>query len=283
MIRKILVFLFSLFLMFPLSSPVFATESKDTLPIIIDQADILYSTDEQMLNSKALELASDYDMDIVILTVDTLDGIDTQDYADAFFEQFYGEDGILFLLAMAEREWYISTAGEAIYALTDYGIQDVGECAVSYFSEGSYYDGFVAYLDALNIYLHAYQNGSTIDGYADYSGDYYHGDREEIVYRDSGLTGGSRLMIALAIGLVSAGITLWVMRLGMNSKRAQRSAEVYLKTGSYRLHTHADMFLYSNIHKVRRQQNNNSGSRGGGSSVHRSSGGRRHGGGGGKF
>ena len=51
--------------------------------------------------------------------------------------------------------------------------------------------------------------------------------------------------------------------------------------GSWKLTQHRDLFLYSNVSKVRKQDPpKNSG---GGSSVHRSTSGRSHGGGGGKF
>jgi uncharacterized protein len=69
----------------------------------------------------------------------------------------------------------------------------------------------------------------------------------------------------------------------MNTKLPQNSARNYLNQSSYQLHGHSDMFLYSNVTKVRRESSSSSGSGGGGSSTHRSSSGRSHGGGGGKF
>lgn len=250
---------------------------------VVDQANLLESTEETALNMAAAELSTEYKMDIAVLTLENLNGKTAQDYADNYYDANYSENGILFLLAMDEREWYITTYGNGVYALTDYGIQAVGEIVVGYFSDGYYYDGFCTYLDEVEDYLRAYANGTPIDGYADYSGDYYHGDREEVVYYEADVPQGTIFLIALGIGLVSAAVIVVIMRAAMNTKRPQRSAEVYLKSGSFHLYNHKDIFLYSNIKKVRRQQNNNSSGRGGGSSVHRSSSGRRHGGGGGKF
>lgn len=247
---------------------------------VIDHADLLTDTEEMALQETISDLRWIYEMDIVILTEQGLNGKRPQDHADDYYDfNGYAEDGLLFLLSMEERDWYISTCGGARYVLTDYGIQQVGEAVVPYLAEGSYFEAFELFLAALPKYFDAYVSGSPIDGYADYSGDYYHGDQEEILYYEEPFT--PSLFVALLIGVVAAAISVLVMRLSMNTRKPQRNASVYMKQHSYALTQHRDLFLYSNVSKVRRQQNNNSS--GGGSSVHRSSSGRSHGGGGGKF
>ena len=268
-----------------LSVLVLNVSAESNLPMVTDSAGLLSGEERIELEEKAQDLRAEYDMDVVILTVDSLGGKSAQDYADDYYDDNgygYGENysGILFLLAMEEREWYISTCGDAIYAVTDYGVEQLGETVVPFLSTGLYYEAFTTYLVLLQDYFDAYQDGRPIDGHADYSGDYYRGERDEVLYSDTGRTHAS-FPIALIIGLVAATVTILIMRASMNTKRPQRSAGVYLRSGSYHLRTHQDMFLYSRVHKVRRQQNNNSS--GGGSSVHRSSGGRSHGGGGGRF
>ena len=144
----------------------------------------------------------------------------------------------------------------------------------------SYGSGFQMFMEALPEYFEAYQNGTPLDGYADYSGDYYHGDQEEVVYYEEEFTPSVELSFLL--GLVVAGISVLIMRIGMNTKRPRRSAAGYMQENSFQMRQQQDLFLYSNVSKVRRQENKPSGS-GGGSSVHSSSSGRSHGGGGGKF
>lgn len=247
---------------------------------VIDHADLLTDAEEMTLQETISDLRWIYEMDIVILTEQSLNGNRPQDHADDYYDfNGYAEDGLLFLLSMEERDWYISTCGVARYALTDYGIQQVGETAVPYLAEGSYFEAFEVFLAALPEYFDAYLAGSSMDGYADYSGDYYHGDQEEILYYEEPFT--PSLFVAVLIGLVAAAISVLVMRLSMNTRKPQKNATVYMKQHSYALTQHRDLFLYSNVSKVRRQQNNNSS--GGGSSVHHSSSGRSHGGGGGKF
>ena len=259
--------------------------SASELPLVIDDAGLMSGEEVAALEEMAASLQKQYNMDFIVLTVDSMNGMYAQDYADNYYDsQGYSDDGVIFLLAMGEREWYISTCGDAIYALTDYGIQQLGETVVWYLSEGWYYDGFVTYLDSLPAYLNSYESGSPVDGYADDSGDYYHGDREEVVYYEQNTS--PNIFLSLLIGAGVAAAVVLSMRASMNTKRAQRGASGYLKANSFHLRSHQDLFLYSNVSRTPRPQNNGShpgGRPGGGSSVHRSSSGRRHGGGGGRF
>lgn len=277
MIRKTTAILLLLTVLLCLPLPVRA----QTLPLVVDEADLLTTEEISALEELSFNLTQQYDIQAVILIIDSLSGVSAQDYADHYYDTAgYQDDGVLFLLAMAEREWYISTCGSMIYALTDYGIQQIGEGAASYFGDGLWYDGFTHFLSSLPAYLDALEAGSPIDGFADYSGDYYHGDQEEVVYYEEEFTPWFGL--SLFCGIVVAGITVLIMRLCMNTKRAQRNASAYLADGSWNLTQQRDIFLYSTVTKNRKQENTSSHS-GGGSSVHRSSGGRSHGGGGGKF
>lgn len=280
--QKIFSFLICLILVVSLSVTASAAAN---LPMVVDSANLLSAEEHTALEEKTQSVRSEYEMDIVILTVNSLDGKRAQDFADDYYDTNgygYGEQysGILFLLAMDEREWYISTCGEAIYAVTDYGVQQLGETALWYLSDGEYYYAFEAYLDELSSYLEAYRQGSPMDGYADYSGDYSHGDQEAIVYYEEEYS--PSFFLSLVIGIIAASVTVLIMRASMNTRQKQHSASGYLKAGSFHLKKQQDMFLYSNVNKVRKQQNS-TGSSGGGSSVHHSSGGRRHGGGGGRF
>lgn len=262
-----------------------------SLSPVIDQAELLTAQQEESLTQKADALRDAYGMDFVIVTNHSLGRKTPEQYADDYFDDNgYGPDGVLFLLSMEQRDWYISTCGDGIYALTDYGIQQLGELAVGYLADGRYYDAFDAYLDALVPYLESFQKGAPIDGQADLSGDFYHGTQEKVVHYGSRTPSAwSRFLrglpMSMFIGLIAAGVTILILRSSMNTKRRQTAASAYMVDDSFHLRRHRDLFLYSNVSKVRRQQNTSSGSShsGGGSSVHHSSSGRSHGGGGGKF
>lgn len=280
--RKIVCLILCLML---LSSLCLTAGASSTQSYVIDNAELLSSEEGAALEEKIQSIRQEYAVDVVILTVDSLDGKTPQDYADDYYDyNGYADDGLLFLLSMEERDWYISTKGSAIYALTDYGIQQLGEGILSYLSAGDYYGGFDAFLNDLPTYLSAFRDGSPIDGYADTSGDYYHGDQEDVVYYDDSEYDSSpriHIWLSLAIGIVIAAITVIAMRASMNTKRPQRSAGDYLQESSYHLRTNQDMFLYSHMDRVRIKDDDDD--HGGGSSVHTSSSGSSHGGGGGKF
>lgn len=277
MFRKLTAFSFILVILCCLALPAGAA----TAPSIVDEAGLFHPEEIRSLEELSSAILERYDIHAVILTVNSMNGTSAQNYADDYYDNAgYGEDGVLFLLSMSEREWYISTSGNMIYALTDYSIQQLGEYAVSYFSDSLWYDGFYNYLTVLPSYLDAYFSGTPVDGYADYSRDYYHGEREEVIYY--GEDNSPSFGISLLCGIAAAGITLLIMRSSMNTKRSQRCASEYMAEGSWNLSQQRDIFLYSRVTKTRRQESS-SGSKGGGSSVHRSSGGRRHGGGGGRF
>lgn len=268
--RKTVRFLLCLVLCFSLSQQVCAAE----LPLVIDGAGLLTETEESSLETAARTLAELYQMDIVILTVDTLSGSPAYRYADDYYDQNgYANDGILFLLSMQEREWYISTCGKAISALSGHEMDLLSEEIIPYLSGGMYYDAFSQYLASLPGYMNMDPGNHPEPEYPEYQTQNDFGEQRT----------APNLFISLLIGVAAAAVVVLVMWASMNTKRRQRSAGDYLKPGTFHLRTHRDVFLYSNISKTRRQENNSHSGGHHGSSVHRSTGGRSHGGRGGKF
>lgn len=264
-------------------------------PKIVDKADLLTPQEELELENRANELVDTYHMDVVIVTVWSLEGKTPTQYADDYFDyNGYGIgdnfSGVLFLLAMENREWAISTCGDTIYALTDYGIQLVFDEAAWYLSEDLYYYGFDAYLTALEPFFQAYANGAPLDGFTD---DYQEPeDWDDVVFYPDYVVetepaySFSSFLVALLIGAAVGGIALLIMRSGMNTAKAQSGAQSYLKQGTYHLYRQQDIFLYSHVSKIRRSESSSSSGgshRGGGSSVHLGSSGRSHGGRSGRF
>ena len=258
--RKMICILICLLLASWMALPVSAGSS---LPRIVDNADLLTGQEEQLLEDAALEFAEMYSLDAVILTVDSLDGKDIADFADDFYDyNGYGvgtdHSGLILVVAMAERELYISTCGDAINRLNDRELDEIIGSVSGELSNGNYYDAFQLFF-----------------GFTILSVDY---DSGQIQYEEDT---GVNWLLSILIGAVAAGITLLVMTGIMNTKHSQHSAGSYVKTGSYDLKNRQDIYLYSKVSKVKREQN--SGSHGGGTSVHRSSSGRSHGGRGGRF
>ena len=283
--KKLSVFLILLCLVFSLAAPVWAIGSP-----VVDLADLLTEDEEAYLEEKAKDITSEYSMDVVILTVGSTYGKNIRDFADDFYdENGYGigsdYSGVLFMLAMDTREWYISTCGDGIYAVTDYGVQELFSSVAGLLSYDDYYSAFDRYLDELTLYYAAFVQGDPMDGYIggydgpgtyepDYSGDI-------IYYEKPPRSTGSILFVSLLIGVIVGGITLLIMRCGMKTAKRQNGAAHYLKN-DVRITKAHHHYLYSRTTRTAKSEYKGGGS-GGGSHVHSSSGGRSHGGGGGRF
>ena len=223
---------------------------------VIDNANILEYDEIAALEEQIATTSDILGIDIVILTVGSLDGRSAGNYADSYYDsQGYGSDsegsGILFLLAMEEREWYISTCGKALSIFPNRTVDEMGDAVLPWLSAGDYYIAFSIWLNEL-------------PGYAVYRTD------------PGGSTGriaSVNIWISLLIGLVAALITVLIMRGSMNTARKQSGAGEYIRQDSYHLTVRQDIFLFSNITKTPKPKNNTSSS----------SGGRSHGGGGGRF
>lgn len=267
--RKILCLLLALFLFTALCVPAFAETSA---PKVIDEAGLLSESQRSALENRAEALAHTYSMDVVILTNDSLGGKTSEAFADDYFDyNGYGigpnYSGILLLVSMGQRDWAISTSGDAIYAVTDYGNELLQDAMLSDLSAGNYYDAFDGYLSELEYLFQRYSEGSPVD--------VAHGSAQR-----NRLTMG-KVLLCIGIAAAISGIATFVMIKGMNTATRNDQAGAYLKKNSFHLTTSRDMFLYSTMTKTRRQES--SGSSGGGSSTHHSSSGRSHGGSHGKF
>lgn len=241
--KKTFSLIIVLLLIFLIVPPVFSAGYY-----VHDHAGLLHSSEIQALEDTCVSFRNDQGMELAYVTVTSLGGWSVRDYADHYFEEHFGSDGILFLIAMDEREWYISTSGTAIQALSDRDLAEIENEIIPYLSSGHFYDAFYQLQDILPDYLSA--DSST----------------------------GINILLSLLAGAGIAGITILIMRSSMNTRTPQRSAVNYEEKDSYHLRTHQDLFLYSNVVKRPRPQNNSSGS-----STHRSSSGRSHGGRGGHF
>ena len=223
---------------------------------IVDDAGLLTPQEEESLRQKSTVIYERDGIWVTVLTVNHLNGKSAQRYADDFYDNNYYRDhpnGVLFLIAMDSRDWYISTCGTAIDRLTDYELDQIFFSMADDLSDNRFYDAFTVYLDLLPQYMQvAPQTEPGI------------GDLIRI------------LPIALLIGAAAGGITILVMRGQMNTATPQHSAGNYLVNGSFQLKKHFDIFLYSRVTRTRKPENN-------GTSTHRSSGGISHGGRGGKF
>lgn len=257
-------------LIVPLSAGAEGKLNDADLPRVVDEADLLSDSEEKELAGKIEDLTDKYNFDIVIVTADTINGETPMAYADDYYDyNGYGagadNDGILLLLSMEDRDWWISTTGYGIDAFTDYGIDVIGDEIVPDLSNGDYYSAFTEFIDLTDDFLAEAEKGNPYDI-----------DHKYKTFSDYIIAVG----IGLFIGLIIAVISVLVMKSKMKTVAMQNNANNYAVNNSLRLDRSNDIFIYRNVTKTRRPEPSSSG---GGSSIHTGSSGTSHGGGGGKF
>lgn len=241
------------------------------LPRLVDNADLLMADDAEALLADLDSRSEALQFDIVIVTVDSLDGETPRNYAEDFFwYNNYGlgedRDGALLLVAMDTRDWYIATHGFGITAITPAG-------------ERPWWTASCPSSRTLNMprhFPHSRRNArimSTKRGTA------------PPTTRGTCLT--SRLKRRASCGSwpaccsarSSAGITVGVMAAKHKTVRRQPAANSYVVQDSLHLTQQSDLFLYANTTRTARPKDNDRS----GSDAHSGSGGSSFGGGGGKF
>ena len=259
--KFLLVFLLALMICAFSVSAVLAS----TPPRLVDDAKLLTSSEKTELLSRLNEISERQNMDIVIVTVNSLGGKSPSAFADDYYDyNGYREDGILLLIAMDTRDYWISTSGYGITAFTDAGIDYIADAFLTDLSEGDYASAFETYAELCDEFITEAKNGDAYD-----SG---HMPKSPFPL-------GQNLLISVVVGFVIAFITTAIMRSKLKSVRSKAGATDYVRDGSFRVTRSRDFLLYRTVSRRARPKNESSG----GSSTHSSSSGRSHGGGGGKF
>lgn len=116
----------------------FAAESR-----VFDYAGLFDEDEQADLEELAERLEGEMDAAVLVLTVEESGGRSPQETADSFyfdngFDEDYGEDGLVFLIDMDNREIYLGTYGSMIDVLTDRRIQMVLDEAYDGVSRGDY-------------------------------------------------------------------------------------------------------------------------------------------------
>ena len=260
-------------------------------PNIADNADLLTTQEELLLETTTDVIRDDYDFDVVILTVSSTQGEAVEAFADDYYDyNGYGVDsqrsGVLFLVSMEDRDWFISTRGRGIDLISDGEIDYIEQEIIPYLSEGDYAVCFSEFLSVCKEILE-------LDADSEEFSDYYGYDTENDYFfagnsYDDGYSNPKSFnffknaLIAFAVGFIIALIVVLNMKSKLKPGRAKSGAADYVVAGSMNLtHSH-ERFLYRHVTRTPRQQNNSNG-RSGGGGVRVGSSGASHGGRGGKF
>ena len=239
--------------------------AKEQPSLVADDADLLTDSEEEQLLEKLESIREEQQMDVVVLTKYSLYGEDVQEFADDFYDyEGYASDGILLMIVMDDSEWYITTTGFGIDAVTDAGREYMAKQFVKSLSDGDYYQGFMTYAELCDDYIVQARNGEPYD-----TGNLPRGSLP--LFRN--------LLISIVTGLLGGFIATGNMKGKLKSVASQDKAANYIKNGSLKVTQSKDVFLYVHVDRKKRVQQ----TRSSGSSTHVSSSGNVHGGGGGRF
>lgn len=269
--RKIVL---SLVILLLLILPIANVYAEKTL--VIDSANLMMEDEVIDLNTKANALSEKYNMDIVIVTADNLEGKTTREFADDYFDyNGFGVgssyDGILFLIDMENRIPYISTTGIGIRYFTDQRLESILDLAYdSGLPEGDYYGAVLGFLEGAENYL---QSGIPSDQY----------NEPEDIAKVNKLT-AIDIIIALLGGLGVGGVFV-LSTISQYRFKKKANPYSYRSNSVVNFHSNQDRLINSfTTHRVipKPQPTNSSRSSSGRSTTHRSSSGRSHGGRGGR-
>ncbi len=215
---------------------------------VVDNEGIMEAYDEERLEDKLKGLSKEYECDLVFVTTKSFGSRSAQEYAEYYYDSNgygYGSDdtGIIYVLSVAKREYYICTTGDATKIFKgnrmDYLESSILRCLQNDDFDGSGME-FASISDEI---LYSYHSKS-ID--------------------DQAFTTG--VIISVVVGVLAGIITIIILIVKMNNARPQKNAGLYIRNGSFNLTVSRDMYLYSTVRKVAKPKNNSSsGGRSGGS------------------
>lgn len=259
--KKSFALLLTLALCLVFACTAFAAPSR-----LVDDADLLTPDEEASLLAKLDEISTRQGLDVVVVTTPGLGGASPVAFADDYYDyNGYANDGILLLVSMEERDWYMSTKGFGITAFTDAGLEYIAEEVLYYLSDGYYALAFESFADQCDRFITQAKTSRPFD-----VGNMPREPFSPVI----------SLFMALVPAFIIAFIATAIMRSKLKTVHRRHEASDYMKPGSFRLFESCDLYLYSTVSRQKKEPPKSSG---GGSSVHRSSSGAFHGGRGGKF
>ena len=230
---------------------------------LVDGAGLLTETDAAKLEAKLTQISDRCNLDVVIVTVDSTDGKSPMDFADDYYDyNDYRTDGILLLISMEDGDWWVSTTGYGITAITDAGLEYISDRFVPYLGDGEFAEGFDVFADLCDEFIAQAKTGDPYDNH----------NLPKDPFRFV-----RNLIVALVIGAAAAGFATGSMKAKLKTVHQQAKADDYIASGSLQLTQSRDLFLYTHLDRREKPKSSS------GSSTHTSSSGTTHGGGGGKF
>lgn len=268
--KKILTLLLAVCLLFALALPCFASHTVSHR--LNDGAGLLNASDAEELAEQLDAISAKWDMDVAVVTVSSLGANTPSWYAYQYYNDAangFDTDGVLLLVAMESRDYYVYPSGYGNTAFTYSGLEYLCERVANELGDGDYEEAIEEYARLCDDYIRQAKSGDPYD--------YDNMPKEpfDLV---------KNLLISIGIGLFIGLVVVFGMKSALKTERRQWGAARYVDEKGLKVTHASDIYLYSTLTRVRRQENDSPG----GSRMHTSSsgrgyGGRGHGGRGGKF
>lgn len=124
-----------------------------------DLAGLFTPEQQEILREKSANYQQELSMDCVIVTTEDAKGLSSREYADDFYDyNGFGlskgstaddqRNGVLFLIDMDNRNFYISTTGMALRVYDDLTIEQILDTAFQYMPKGKYFEAMDSAVDA---------------------------------------------------------------------------------------------------------------------------------------
>lgn len=244
--KRLWSFVLACLLCMALTVPAFATD----IDRCSDSASLLSKAEYGELHNKLDILSEQLKFDIVVVTLDSLEGWDVGDAADNIYEEYhlgYGDtkDGVILLLAMDSHDWIITAKGFGSEAMSDQTCDYIGDQIVPYLSDGEFAAAFSLYADQCASMVRAARTGNTF----------------KVPFNAAKSIG-----IAVVISLIVALIVVGSMKGKLKSVGQKYGAGDYIVPGSLNVVRANERYLYCTVNRTAKPKNDSSSSGGGGSS-----------------
>lgn len=227
---------------------------------VYDDAGLFTAEEEERLTELAVEMAEKLELDVIICTTNSTDGLSIDDYAYEFYSSHdFGYDGtggagVMLAVDMGGRKLtvYESQLEDVDFLFLDSELDAMIDTIAPYLTNKDYYNGAVRFIDMLPTYA----DEENVSDPGAYDGT---GDHQYTV--DGNRVSDRRWVVRLLTAMVIATIAVIVMHFNQKSRKVT-NPHVYMRDDRLDLREHSDIFTHTTT--VKRRIDTDSGSHGGG-------------------
>ena len=232
-------------------------------PAIVDDAGYLMQSELASLSKELDEVREKYGFEVAIYTESDMTSSTAEASSDDIYDyQGYGagenDDGIMLYICSDTREYHFTTHGKGLRYFNSNGLAYLESKVLPYLEDDNYYKAFSVYIETTEELLQMATDGKPYNE-KQYSMKYLFGV----------------IIVCLIAPLLIAFLMMRKKLKKMKTAVENDYAANYIRSGSMRINTSRDLFLYSRITKIEKAKSS--------SGTHTSSSGRTHGGRGGSF